>query len=424
MNSVIAFFLSFLTFFASLTAASVKPEAPEDTGEFTPVLRFVISSDSHVKTMGDTQTTRLQKMIKLGYDIAEKDKEYNRLDAVLMAGDLTDDGTKLGFASYKAAADAVLTGDTQFLSVVAKSHDSGTMDVKALDYFTQVTGQETDFHKVINGFHFIGLSRSKTAGEHYSQYQKDWLKEQLDEAVADNPFKPIFVIHHEHVLNTVYGSSDFEGWGMPDFKEILEKYPQVVDFSGHSHYPINDARSIWQGGFTAVGTGGLYYVELTVDDVRTVHPQGHKKVASFWVVEVDANNRIRLRAVDLGAEEYLCEYNLNTPFDRSYTREAQLLRSRKPEFKEETTLEFKGNKVTFAAAESKDGMPIFMYRAYAVDSEGNRTPVGKTLPEYYNYDVPDTVTIKLENLPDGDYTLEIVAENCFGMQSAPLTAEF
>ena len=45
---------------------------------------------------------------------------------------------------------------------------------------------------------------------------------------------------------------------------------------------------------------------------------------------------------------------------------------------------------------------------------------GKTLPEYYVYDVPDTVTIKLENLPEGDYTLEVVAENCFGMQSAPL----
>ncbi len=423
MNSIIAFFLSFLTFLGTITASFLSPAAPEDTGEFTPVLRFVISSDSHVLTMGDTQSTRLEKMIKLGYDIAEKDDEYKKLDAVLMAGDLTDDGTKLGFASYKAAADAVLQDGTEFLSVVAKSHDSSSMDVKALEYFTQVTGQETDFHRVINGFHFIGLSRSTIAGEHYSDYQKEWLEEQLDEAVEDDPFKPIFVIHHEHVSNTVYGSSDFEGWGMPDFKDILEKYPQVVDFSGHSHYPINDARSIWQGGFTALGTGGLYYVELTIDDERTVHPAGHKKVASFWVVEVDANNRIRLRAVDLGAEEYLCEYNLSSPFDRSYSRSAQLIRARKPEFKADASVELKGSKVTFDAAQSKDGMPIFMYRAYAVDGEGNSTPVGKTLPEYYNYDVPDTVTIKLENLPDGDYTLVVVAENCFGMQSDPLTVK-
>ena len=65
-------------------------------------------------------------------------------------------------------------------------------------------------------------------------------------------------------------------------------------------------------------------------------------------------------------------------------------------------------------------MPIFIYRAYAVDAKGNKPPVGKTLAEYYNYEVPDTVTIKLENLPDGDYTLEVVAENCYGMQSAPI----
>lgn len=421
MNSIIAFFLSFLTFLGSLMSIFVKPAAPADSGDFTPVMRFIISSDSHVLTMGDTQSTRVEKMIKLGYEIAENDEEYKKLDAVLMAGDITDDGTKLGFTSFKAAQDAVLKDGTKALSVIAKSHDSNTYgNTAAGEYFTAVTGQTTDFHEVINGFHFIGISVSSTSGEHYSQYQKDWLVEQLNEAVKDDPFKPIFVIHHEHVANTVYGSSDFEGWGMPDFADILKRYPQVVDFSGHSHYPINDPRSIWQGEFTALGTGGLYYVELTVDDERTVHPDGHKKVASFWVVEVDANNRIRLRAVDLTAEQYLVEYTLNSPFERKYTHLQQIARSDKPGFKADTTLEVKGNKVTFAAAESKDGMPIFIYRAYAVDAQGNKTPVGKALAEYYNYNVPETVTIKLKNLPDGEYTLEVVAENCYGMQSEPI----
>ncbi len=421
MNGIITFFLSFLTFFGSLMSISVNPTAPADTGKFTPVMRFIISSDSHVATIGDRQTTRIEEMIKLGYEIAESDEEYKKLDAVLMAGDITDDGTKLGFASFKAAQDAVLKDGTKALSVIAKSHDSSSMgNTAAGKYFTEITGQPTDFHEVINGFHFIGISVSATSGEHYSQYQKDWLNEQLKEAVKDDPFKPIFVIHHEHVFNTVYGSSEFDGWGMPDFADILKKYPQVVDFSGHSHYPINDPRSIWQGEFTALGTGGLYYVELTVDDERTVHPDGHKKVASFWVVEVDANNRMRFRAVDLEAEQYLCEYTLNIPSERKYTPIQQFARSEAPQFKEGAKLEVNKNKVTFAAAESKDGMPIFIYRAYAVDASGNRTPIGKALAEYYIYDVPDTVTIKLENLPDGDYTLEVVAENCYGMQSKPI----
>lgn len=227
-------------------------------------------------------------------------------------------------------------------------------------------------------------------------------------------------MQHEHISNTVYGSSDFEGWGMPDFAEILKDYPQAVDFSGHSHYPINDPRSIWQGEYTAVGTGGLYYTEITVDDVQTVHPQNYRLVSTFWVVEVDADNRIRLRAVDLGAQEYLCEYILESPAEREYTPEKQKERSKAPVFAADASAKLIGKTVYADAAVSADGMPIFIYRAYAVDSEGNRTPVGKTVPQYYRYKVPQSVKISLENLPEGDYKTEIVAENCYGMQSAPL----
>ena len=51
-----------------------------------------------------------------------------------------------------------------------------------------ITGQETDFHRIINGFHFIGVSASPIEGEHYDENQKKWLVEQLDAAVADETF--------------------------------------------------------------------------------------------------------------------------------------------------------------------------------------------------------------------------------------------
>lgn len=423
MSSIGAFFLSVLVSYGTLVSLFVNPKAPSDTGSFTPVMRFIVTSDSHITTIGDVQTTRLEKMIKLGYRIAENDEEYKQLDAVLIAGDVTDTGTKIAFGSIKAATAPVLKGDTQFLATVSTSHDDRTLGKASLELYSDIMGQETDFHRVINGFHFIGISASKIEGEHYSDYQKEWLVEQLDAAVADDPVKPIFVIRHEHISNTVYGSSDLEGWGMPDFADILKEYPQVVDFSGHSHYPINDARSIWQGEYTALGTGGLYYTELKDYDYKTIHPQGYRFVSTFWVVEIDAENRIRLRAVDLGAQQYLCEYLLNSPFERKYTPEQQMMRSKPPVFAENTKLKVRKNSVVFDAAESADGMPIFIYRAYAVDAEGNRTPVGKTTPKYYRYNVPDTVKIELENLPEGEYTLEIVAENCYSMQSEPLTAE-
>ncbi len=361
-------------------------------------------------------------MIKMGYQIAEKNNEYNKLDAVLIAGDVTDMGTKIAFGSIKAATLPVLKGDTQFLATISTSHDDRSIGKSSLELYENIMGQETDFHRVINGFHFIGISASKIEGEHYSDYQKEWLIEELNKAVADGQNKPIFVIQHEHISNTVYGSSDFEGWGIPDFAEILKNYPQVIDFSGHSHYPNNDPRSIWQGEYTAIGTGGLYYAEVTVDDIKTVHPKGYRFASTFWVVEVDADNRIRLRSVDLNSQEYLCEYILESPFERSYTTDLQKERSKAPVFDENTKIKIRSKKIVFDAAQSTDGMPIFIYRAYAVDSLGNRIQVGKTVSKYFRADVPDSVTIQLENIPEGEYKLEVIAENCYGIQSEPLTA--
>lgn len=419
MNS---FFLSVLVLYGSLVSVFMQPVPPADTSEFTPVMRFIITSDSHITTIGDVQSSRLEKMIKFGYREAKKDPNYKNLDAVLIAGDVTDMGTKIAFGSIKAAVKPVLKGNTQFLATVSTSHDDRNLGKESLALYEEIMGQETDFHRVINGFHFIGISASKIEGEHYSEYQKEWLVAELDKAVADDPDKPIFVLQHEHISNTVYGSSDYEGWGMPDFAEILKNYPQVIDFSGHSHYPINDPRSIWQGEYTAVGTGGLYYAEVTVDDTKTVHPSGYRMASTFWIVEVDAENRIRMRAVDLVAQEYLCEYTLGSPFEREFTPEKQKAKAEAPVFSKDADIRKVGNKLVFDAAESADGMPIFLYRAFAVDKDGNRIPVGKVVPKYFRYNVPDTVKIKLENLPEGDYKLEVVAENCYGMQSEPLKA--
>lgn len=421
MNDIHSSFMSVLIYYGAFISRFTKSGTPpKDTSEFSPVLRFAITSDSHITTIGDVQTSRLQKMIKLSYKIAESDIEYKKLDAVLIAGDVTDMGTKIAFGSIKAATAPVLKDETQFLATVSTSHDDRKIGKDSLKLYKNIMEQENDFHSVINGYHFIGISASVIEGEHYSDYQKKWLIEQLDAAVADDPAKPIFVIQHEHISNTVFGSFDFEGWGMPDFADILKKYPQVVDFSGHSHYPINDPRSIWQGEYTALGTGGLYYCEITVDDIKTVHPKGYRFVSTFWIVEVDANNRIRFRAVDLKTKQYLCEYMLDNPFERKFTPEQQISGSKPPVFADNVKIKFAGNKIKLDAAESADGKPIFIYRAFAVDNDGNRIPVGKTVAQYYKYNVPDTVEIELENLPDDKYSIEVIAENCYGKQTAPL----
>ncbi|MCR5042437.1 MAG: metallophosphoesterase [Clostridia bacterium] len=430
MSKLLALLLSLLTAICSLFGMTVRVKAPADTGDFVPVIRFIAASDTHVQSFLDTESRRIQKMLRLGYAVADADASYGALDAVLIAGDLTDNGRKDQFNAFAAALRSGLRDGTRFLGVTAKNHDGYTMSRREVhDYYTALTGNSADFHTVINGFHFIGLSASENDDVHYDEAQVAWLRAQLEEATAEDPVKPVFVMHHEHVSNTVYGSSDFEGWGQTYFTDVLDDFPQVVDFSGHSHYPLNDPRSLWQGAFTAVGTGAVYYTELTVDDDRTIHPDGYKQVSTCWIVEVDANDRIRLRGLDILAQEVLCEYVLDDPADpadRAYTPERRAAASEPPVFAPDAAVTIKrvaGRcECTVPAARSADGMPVVLYRAFAYDAEGNPAASAYTIPKYYVAGEEPTVTLRLEGLQKGTYEIRVVAETAYGVDSGPLTA--
>ena len=392
--------------------------------EFIPVIRFVASSDSHIEGVDSVGYTRLKKAIDFSLDFSANDESYKKLDAVLMIGDFTDRGKPYEFEAFGEIFRYSAEKGTPVLSIVAHGHECRTLKKKSLDYFKRLTNQETDFHKVIGGYHFIGLSTTSLPKIYYSPKQKRWLKHQLDAAVADTPDKPVFLMHHEHVKHTVYGSSRFDGWGHSFFTKLLKKYPNVVDFSGHSHYPINDPRSLWQNEYTAIGTGSLKYVELTVDDERCVHPPTYKECATFWIVEADKNGNLHLAGIDCEAEQIICEYYLDNPADsknREYTYEKQRSRSKPPAFpgNAEITLKAENGRYTavYQKAESTDGMPVFIYRVSVSDKNGKEIAKGKTVPSYYLYKSEDIITTDLGALPCGEYAVRVIAETPYGVQS-------
>lgn len=412
------FFLAIITFFMSIFAPFNAVEAPEGKkNDFTPVVRFTVASDSHVNFAGDTGSQRIQKAISLGYNVARQNEKYNKLDAILFAGDLTDDGTKFEFVSFMSAVNSVIDYDeTELLTVAADSHDGYCRENNTFDYYEKLTKGEKDFHTIINGFHFIGISASKVKGERYNEEQRVWLKAQLDSAVKDDPSKPVFVMHHEHVFDTVYGSREIDGWGTDYFKDIFEMYPQIVHFSGHSHYPLNDPRSIWQGKFTAVGTGALKYAELTVDNERKVHPEGYEDMAQVWIVEADAENTVRLRGYDALNSTLLCEYYIKNPADvnaRQYTSEQQKkANANPPTMKDISVKKTSGNyKVTVSRAEGD----VFLYRFYVIGADGNEKSSCYVVDKYWVKDSSVTISKSVE-AEKGD-TIKVVAENAYGVQS-------
>ncbi|MBR5233760.1 MAG: hypothetical protein IKW03_06090 [Clostridia bacterium] len=423
---ILSICIAVTTFLAPLATPVATPENNDD--DFVPVLRFVATSDSHIITPGDIGSTRVAKMINTTYAYADADADYTALDAVLFSGDITDDGAIISYASFVAATDNVLREGTERLAVVAKSHDCSNYGKKALGIFTELTGQETDFHRIINGFHFIGISTSDSEEYQYTEEQVKWLDEQLAQAVADAPDQPVFVFNHEHVLNTVFGSRSNDGWGLDVFTEVFEKYPQVIDISGHSHYPANDPRAIWQDTFTALNDGGLSYYEFTVYNETSVHPSGSKTMTQALVIEVDAENRVLVKVLDVNKSKFVDEYLIDNVTDAQktkYNHEYRASLSTAPVFSEDAQLKVSkiAGKYTvkIPQAETTGDNKVYLYRLTVTDENGNVVHTDWALSEYYFATVPDTVKFDSFKVSAGTYNVNVVAEDVWGNISTPLT---
>ena len=110
------------------------------------------------------------------------------------------------------------------------------------------------WRKTVKGYTFIGAHWDDWKGvpaiESYMKYHAATLR-------GDRPF---FYIQHSHPKGTCYGPW---AWGCDEgfATRALSTFPNAIAFSGHSHHPLVDERSIWQGSFTSIGTGSLRYID-------------------------------------------------------------------------------------------------------------------------------------------------------------------
>ena len=99
----------------------------------------------------------------------------------------------------------------------------------------------------VKGFPYVVLPQVMTGGVDFDKCEK-----MIADAVAANPGKPVFVFAHEPPFKTTRC-----GTGFPKKREMFNKYPQIVNISGHTHGTLAEERAIWQGEFTSVNAGCL-----------------------------------------------------------------------------------------------------------------------------------------------------------------------
>ena len=415
-------------------APQTEPEPDDPLANFVPAIRLAVCSDTHITDTTNERAVRLGKLFDTAYRYADAHPTYQALDAVLMAGDITNTGYESEFKALNTIIRKHIRPETQLIATMGNHEWIGG----GPDVFLACMSDTLDPHVVINGFHIIGLSPRNT--NDYPAAQIRWLKEELKTAAEDAPGMPIFSFRHHHIKDTVYVS---RSWYTPDYamvRKALGAYPQVIDFSGDSHGPMNNPLSIWQEECTFLNTGTLYYFEMERGMTGGTLPPGKENAAQYYIVEADAEGRVLIQPYNLLTDDFFktpsntddpdtqLRYWIEKPSDPStflYTPDRGETASA-PYFEEGSEIaldKITESSVTVTVPQAKDDQCIYSYRLVA-ETEGHRKEV-KYFSEYYFEPMPETVSCQVKGLHDGKtYTVSVYPVNAWGVEGEPITSSF
>ena len=399
---------------------------------FKPVLRFVAASDVHITDAISSNAKKFSKMLDMAYDISfTSDTGYDKLDAVCLSGDVVDHGRASEFDVLKTILDKGLQFDYTVPFITLGNHEYEFADgFNSLGYFMEKFDCAEDDHIVVNGFHFIRLCPTKTTGKAYSKEKQDWLKEQLEEASKDTPDKPIFVFDHHAALESVCGTIN-NIWGSNDLLSVLKNYPQVVNFTGHSHFTSCDPRSLYQDRYTTVHCGGMAYFSLSINgsNIKDVQPAdemggigssrgGVAQMGEFLIVEVDESGAIRITGYSAVFECKLYTRYIREPADRKTFINNRTKKRVEPVPYFDVTSEVEllsstAESVTLKFSQAKSEGYIESYRAIAYEGK-KQVAVGYCLADNFFVPIPEELKIVITGLKKGtEYTVKIYAVNAY-----------
>ena len=381
--------------------------------EFTPVLRFVACSDIHLN--GDENQSNAKRFADLINDMYEYSEnwEYKNLDAIVVAGDFTGGGAEKEYEVYNKIIAENVKDDTQVLTILGNHEFIDYRDVDAsvgYDVFKKYISEDVDTDIVINGYHFIGVSYDDDGKSFTGKVQ--WLEDRLWNATQEDPDKPVFVYQHPHPALTVYGSGN---WGDVTLRAVLNKYPQVVDFSGHSHYAASDPRSIWQGEFTAVGCGALkaFMGNLNYIDGDKDAPG---ESGGAWLVEVDAQGNVSMKLYDAVNRKFFEDIDyyltdLSDPEKRTHNWHQQKSRDTQPLFPagaEVSSFTNENNETVLTFPEAKGYYYAENYKV-VVYTSSNKAVYEQTVISEYVRATNEDVQVNIGALEKGEYSVKITA---------------
>ncbi|MGN7765285.1 LamG-like jellyroll fold domain-containing protein [Paenibacillus sp. 22594] len=333
-------------------------------------LTFSVWSDVHINDEASIQDDKFAKALTTVNNMAPNLKAY------IMVGDLANTGSQAQYTRFLGTLNKYGKAGVKKLYTMG-NHDYWTDYYAGLSpeisqkRFTDNLGAEINSHEIIDGYHFIQVSTESNEVNGIFTKAKPWLKEELKKAAADAPDKPIFVSIHQPPKDTVYGSDD---WGNSELYDVLKSYPQVITFSGHSHYALNDERSIYQKDFTSINDGALTYIELENGKLGGSIPPSPYDFNQGLLVEVDkTTNDVRVKRLDFDNDRVIKDdWIIESPGDKSkfmYT-DARKEQSANPYFDNSAMLtvsDVKENSVKLTFDQGQDEDLVHSYKIQAIN---------------------------------------------------------
>lgn len=403
---------------------------------------ILFGSDAHVDVTDMDSSSMLRKVVKHAY---EKEPE---LDAMVMVGDLVNNGTDEEYSTLMSILKDIKKDDTKFTACMG-NHEwykygwgvnvlaNAGMSEEMQSMFESYTkcGIKSDIK--VKGIHIISVSPDNEMDVYHTR--EAYARKQIEAAAKEDPDKPIFFVAHKNVDHTVIstwnGADDSITGLAPDwsdeFKAFLAQYPQLIYISGHTHNSIKDSRSIYQEAYTHVNDGCMRYgeylmVNISTDNVVTIHrmdAQNDQEIGDPWVIDIKAVKESKDN-FKYGAARYEASAQLN------FSQDAELSIDQ---------ITPNSVTVTFPTASGKDEVDCDYVMSYiftitdketgekidpnGTDDEWPEGHIRVWFDDYYG--VFESNTRVFEGLsPNTSYTIEVYAINALDKPGNTIRTEF
>lgn len=225
--------------------------------EAKPYLRVGLFSDTHIKTTPESfsltaaafKTFKAQGVDAIVHCGDLADFHYDEAYAMYRTGLAETFGDKPPALVYSYADHDVLDPNWDRTKRVAPAHFNAKW---AFDDMRAKIGIDHGLfcEKKIGGLTFLAVPEQVRLIGGFP-----FVRERIAAACAASPNKPVILVTHLPPFATTRQSCSA---GFVELKQILDDFPQVICFHGHTHIPFVNETNIWQGNFTAVNCGSLY----------------------------------------------------------------------------------------------------------------------------------------------------------------------